>query len=213
MSPIDFPLYLITDRRQAAGRTLASVVRAALEGGVKAVQLREKDLPGRDLYLLAKELRGITREFGARLLINDRPDIALAVDADGVHIGASSLPVSEVRRLLGGRHLIGYSAHGAAEALQAAADGADFVTFGPVFFTPSKAAYGTPVGLEKLAEVAGKLKIPLFALGGIKQENIPDVMAAGANGIAMISAIIAANDPKAETTNLLKTIEQHAAKH
>lgn len=212
MSPIDFPLYLITDRRQAAGRTLTSVVRAALEGGIKAVQLREKDLPGRDLFVLAKELRGITREFGARLLINDRADIALAVDADGVHIGASSLPVREVRRLLGAR-LIGYSAHGAAEALQAAADGADFVTFGPVFFTPSKAAYGTPVGLEKLAEAAGKLKIPLFALGGIKLENIPDVMAAGADGIAMISAIIAANDPKTETTNLLKTIEQHAAKH
>lgn len=212
MSPIDFPLYLITDRRQTAGRTLTSVVRAALEGGIKAVQLREKDLPGRDLFVLAKELRGITREFGARLLINDRADIALAVDADGVHIGASSLPVREVRRLLGTR-LIGYSAHGAAEALQAAADGADFVTFGPVFFTPSKAAYGTPVGLEKLVEAAGKLKIPLFALGGIKLENIPDVMAAGADGIAMISAIIAANDPKTETTNLLKTIEQHAAKH
>jgi len=212
MSPIDFSIYLITDRRQTAGRTLPSVVRAALEGGVKAVQLREKDLSGRELFVLAKELRAITKEFGARLLINDRPDIALAVAADGVHIGANSLPVSEVRRLLGPGYLIGYSAHSAAEALQAAADGASFVTFSPVYFTPSKAAYGAPVGVEKLAEAAEKLKIPLFALGGIKLENISEVMAAGASGIALISAIIAANDPKTASANLLKTIEQHAAK-
>ncbi|OGR28352.1 MAG: thiamine-phosphate diphosphorylase [Desulfuromonadales bacterium GWD2_54_10] len=209
---VDFSLYLITDRRQTMGRSLVSVVRQALDGGVRAVQLREKDLTGRELFILAEELRRITREYGARLLINDRLDIALAVDADGVHLGAASLPVSAARSMLGlGPHgLIGYSAHGMNEAAQAAADGADFVTFGPVFFTPSKAAYGEPLGVDLLHSASMALAIPVFALGGVKLENISEVMAAKAHGIALISAVIAAADPKLEAASLLQTIEQHA---
>lgn len=210
MLPIDFSLYLITDRRQTVGRSLVSVVREALEGGVRAVQLREKDLSGRELLMLAEELRQITREYGARLLINDRLDIALAVNADGVQLGAASLPVSAARRVLGARCLIGYSAHCVHEAAQAAADGADFVTFGPVFFTPSKAAYGEPLGIELLQSASTALAIPVFALGGVKRENIAQVMAAKAHGIALISAVIAAADPKSESASLLQTIEQHA---
>jgi thiamine-phosphate pyrophosphorylase len=147
MPAIDFSLYLITDRTQTGGRPLAAVVRQALDGGVRVVQLREKDLDGSELFRLASELRGITREYGARLVVNDRPDIALAVEADGVHLGAGSLPVAVVRRILGPERLIGYSAHGVPEARQAEADGADFITFGPVYHTPSKAAYGAPLGL------------------------------------------------------------------
>lgn len=210
MSPVDFSLYLITDRRQTAGRPLAAVVRQALEGGVRAVQLREKDLPGRELLMLAEELRQVTRQYGARLLINERLDIVLATDADGVHLGAASLPVSTARRLLGPQRLIGYSAHSVHEAAQAAADGADFVTFGPVFFTPSKAAYGEPLGVELLQSASLVLTIPVFALGGIKRENIAQVMAAKAHGIALISAVIAAADPKIEAAALLQTIKQHA---
>jgi len=210
MPAIDFSLYLITDRTQTKGRPLGAVVRDALSGGVRAVQLREKDLNGREMFRLATELRGITHEYGARLIINDRPDIALAAEADGVHLGSTSLPVSAVRRILGPEHLIGYSAHAVLEARQAEADGADFVTFGPVYRTPSKAAYGPPLGLEQLAEAANRLTIPVFALGGVKNTSIAELLTSGAAGIALISAIIASDDPQAAAANLLKALEQHA---
>lgn len=203
-------MYLITDRLQANGRNLAGVVREALAGGVRAVQLREKDLSSRELFLLAAEMRTITTAHGARLFINDRIDIALAVGADGVHLGAGGLPVAAARKLLGPKRLIGYSAHSAAEACRAEAAGADFITFGPVYFTPSKAAYGAPVGVEELRTACAMLTIPLFALGGITVETIPEVCAAGSHGIALISAIIAAADPQAAASSLLRTIERHA---
>lgn len=210
MPTIDFSLYLISDRHQTGGRPLPWVVRQALEGGVRALQLREKDLSGAELFALAAELRRITREYGARLIINDRLDIALAVEADGVHLGKDGLPVAEARRLLGPQRLIGYSAHAVDEAVRAEADGADFVTFGPVYYTPSKAAYGEPVGPEALRAAAATLAIPVFALGGIKRDNIAAVMAAGAGGIALISAIMAVPDPRAAAQSLLRAIEEHA---
>jgi thiamine-phosphate pyrophosphorylase len=209
MTMADFRLYLITDRHQTDGRALAEVVRRALEGGVRAVQLREKDLSGAALYRLAAEMRLLTSEFNARLIINDRPDIALAVDADGVHIGVNSLPVAVVRRLLGKDKIIGYSAHAINEALSAQADGADFVTFGPVFYTPAKAEYGTPCGVKILAEATAALKIPVVGLGGISEAQVPDVLAANAEGVAVISAIMSATDPRAATASLLKKIEEH----
>ncbi len=207
---VDFSLYLITDRCQITDRSLVSVVREALEGGCRAVQLREKDLAGNELFKLAGELRRVTREYGARLLINERLDIALAVDADGVHLGAASLPVPAARRVLGAKGLIGYSAHSIDEAVRADADGADFVTFGPVFYTPSKAPYGEPLGIELLKAANAALTIPVFALGGVKRENIACVMAAKAHGIAIISAVIAAADPRSESVSFLQAIEQHA---
>lgn len=209
MPVIDFSLYLITDRTQTNGHPLGTVVREALAGGVRAVQMREKDLSDRELFRLAMELRGITHEYGARLIINGRPDIALASEADGVHIGAASLPVAVARAILGPERLIGYSAHAVAEAHRAEADGADFVTFGPVYHTPSKAAYGAPAGLERLAEAASSLTIPVFALGGVKKTSIAELLTSGARGIALISAIIAADDPRSAAATLLKTLEQH----
>jgi len=175
------------------------------------VQLREKDLSSRQLFELALRLRNLTREHGARLLINDRIDIALAVGADGVHIGAGSLPVAEVRRLLGPGQLIGYSAHDLDEALRAESAGADFVTFGPVYPTPSKLKYGEPVGLSKLAAAVGALSIPVYALGGVKKNSIAEVMARGCRGVALISAICSAPDPQNRSRLLLKEIEKHAA--
>ncbi|MHB8059007.1 MAG: thiamine phosphate synthase [Desulfuromonadaceae bacterium] len=210
MRMTDFTLYLITDRHQAGGRPLAEVVRAALEGGVRAVQLRGKDLAVTELYRLAVELRRLTSDFGAALVINDRPDIALAADADGVHIGVSSLPVAAVRRIMGGNRVIGYSAHAIEEALRAEADGADFVTFGPVFHTPSKVAYGAPCGVKKLAEAASVLKIPVIALGGISPANITETLSADIHGIAVISAVLAAASPRAAAASLLAKIEEYA---
>lgn len=210
MQSVEFRLYLITDRLQTNGRNLAGVVREALAGGVMAVQLREKGLASRELFSLAAELRKITADHGAKLFINDRIDVALAVDADGVHLGTGTLPVTAARELLGAHRLIGYSAHGVAEACRAEADGADFVTFGPVYFTPSKAAYGVPLGVKELKAACAALTIPLFALGGIRLESIAEVIAAGSHGIALISAIIAAPDPQTAATSLLQTIERHA---
>ncbi len=207
---VDFTLYLITDRHQTAGRQLPAVVADALAGGVTAVQLREKDLPARQLLELARELRDLTRRHGARLLINERIDVALAVDADGVHLGAASIPVAVARRLLGCEKLIGYSAHGVSEALAAQNDGADFVTFGPVYHTPSKAPYGAPLGVEHLAEAAAALAVPVFALGGVAVHTVPEIIRAGASGIALISAIISSPDPESSSRTILETLRNHA---
>jgi thiamine-phosphate pyrophosphorylase len=207
---VDFSLYLITDRMQTAGRSLPAVVADALRGGLRAVQLREKDLASGQLLELAFELRQLTREYGAKLLINDRIDVALAAGADGVHLGKAGLPVPEARRMLGSERLIGYSAHSADEALQAQLDGADFVTLGPVYPTPSKAQYGEPLGLSALSEAVRVVTIPVFALGGVKQASVAEVLSAGAHGVALISAIMAAPDPRIETELLLRTIKRHA---
>lgn len=192
---VDFDLYLITDRKLLPPGRLLWAVEAALEAGVRAVQLREKDLSAAELLPLARRMRELTARFGAHLLINDRVDVALAVEADGVHLGGHSLPAQEVRRRLGPNRLIGLSTHNPSEAAAAASLGADFVTFGPVFFTASKAALGKPVGLDRLAEAAEKTSVPLFALGGIKQEHLPQILAAGASRIALISAVLCAKDP------------------
>lgn len=203
-NPIDFTLYLITDRHQVpAGRTLIETVEAALRGGVRAVQLREKDLPAAQLLPLAVELRALTNHYNARLLINDRVDVALAVAADGVHLGGHSLPPASVRRLLGPERLIGVSTHHLKEIAAAAASGADFVTFGPVFATPSKAGFGPPLGLDALRTACESSPIPVFALGGISAGGRPLLHACGAGRFAVISAIIAAPSPETAARALL----------
>jgi len=193
---IDFPLYLITDRKQVAnGHTLYTAVEAALQGGVKAVQLREKDLSAAELLPLATQLRDLTRSHGALLFINDNIDIALAVEADGVHLGSHSEATEVIRTKVGEKMLIGVSTHSKEEIEIAAKQGADFVTFGPVYATPSKAKYGKPQGLKKLSEACRNSSIPVFALGGITPERATEVKQVGAKGIALISAIIARPDP------------------
>ncbi|MBS1242601.1 MAG: tenI [Nitrospirae bacterium] len=161
---VDFRLYLITDRKIAV-KPLTEAVRLALQGGVKAVQLREKDLPVRELLALAQELRAITREFGAKLFINDRVDVAVAAGADGVHLGHQSMPPEAVRKAAGKGLLIGVSTHNPEEARAAEAGGADFITFGPIFQTPSKSEYGVPVGIDAIKAIKNEVKIPIFALG------------------------------------------------
>ena len=190
---LDFRLYLITDRKVST-KPLPEAVRLALEGGVKAIQLREKDLPVRGLLALARELRIITRQFGAKLFINDRVDVAVTVGADGVHLGHQSMPADAVRKVVGTGLLIGVSTHSAEEAIAAQAGGADFITFGPIFETPSKAGICTPVGAAAIRSLKNEIKIPVFGLGGVKSGNMLQVMSAGADGIAMISAIFAADD-------------------
>lgn len=195
---IDFSLYLITDRRQVhPEHTLLSAVAAALEGGVTAVQLREKDLPAAQLYELGLQLRRLTRHHHARLFINDRIDIALAVDADGVHLTEQSLSVSTARRLLGRGKWLAASTHSLDGARRAEQQGADLITFSPIYATASKLGYGPPQGLEKLHTVCQSVGLPVFALGGITAEHGAALREAGATGVAVISAILAQADPRA----------------
>jgi thiamine-phosphate pyrophosphorylase len=197
-------LYLITDRRRLpAGRTLIDTVEAALTAGAPMVQLREKDLPARELFVLAQELRRLTRRHGALLLINDRIDVALAVEADGVHLGGHSLPVAVARQLLGPKPLLAVSTHHRAEIHAAAAAGADFVTFGPVYATPSKAPFGPPQGVEKLRAACAGAPLPVFALGGMTAARRLEVLAAGASGIACIAAVLGDPDPAGAVRALL----------
>lgn len=201
MPPVDFSLYLVTDRRQTGGRPLLAVVQEALAAGVTAVQLRERDLSTRELLNLAQALRAITRRHGARLLINDRLDLALAVDADGVHLRADSLPLAAARRILGPGRLVGQSAHTVEDVSRAEAGGADFVVFGPAFDTPSKRAYGPPIGLRPFEEVR-RCRIPVFAIGGVTPARVGEVRRAGAGGVAVISSILAATSPQAAAREL-----------
>ncbi len=190
---LDFRLYFVTDRKQTDGRPLIDVVHAALDGGVRTIQLREKDLEGGELYHLATAVRTLTARYSARLLINDRIDVALAVDADGVHLGQHSFSVATARQLLGPEKRIGVSTHSPAEI--EAARGADFILFGPIYFTPSKAAYGEPQGLNSLRQAVTQSSVPIIAIGGIKKEQISEVIAAGAHGIGVITAISIQSDP------------------
>lgn len=205
-NPIDFTLYLITDRLQTGTRSLLETVDEALAGGVKAVQLREKELTSRELYELAFDLKKLTCRYDAKLLINDRIDIALAVDADGVHLGSNSIPIYRARKLLGKNRLIGVSCHNQVNAITAQEKGADFITFGPVFFTASKAKYGKPVGIDKLESVSHLLTVPVFAIGGVNAANAREVLATGATGIALISAIMSAHEPRQAAQTLLSLL-------
>jgi thiamine-phosphate pyrophosphorylase len=200
-------LYLVTDRHQTAGRDLAGVVEQALRGGVRAVHLREKDLETRDLYRLAEALLPLTRAAGAALLINDRIDVALAVNADGAHLTRKSLPLPEARALLGGTKLLGVSCHSLADVREAGEGGADFVVLGPIYATPSKVPYGPPLTPAVLRE-ARAIGVPVLAIGGIKAARVPEVMAAGAAGIAVISAVMAAADPAVAARELLEAVSR-----
>src|SRR5262245_55453410 len=199
-------LILVTDRHATAGRDLVDVVTSALDAGLPAVQLRDKDLPGRTLFDLAERLRVATARTGALLFVNDRIDVAIAVGADGVHLGGGSLPVDVARRLLPRDRLVGVSVHAPAEVVAAAAAGADLCVFGPVYATPSKAAFGPPQGEERLREAVAAAAIPLLAIGGVGALEVPRVRAAGAAGVAVIRAILAAPDPAAATRTDRKSV-------
>jgi thiamine-phosphate pyrophosphorylase len=204
--PIDnLSLILITDRNLCK-QSFLNTIKLALMGGVKTIQLREKGLSTHELYSLASELRKTTRYFHANLIINDRVDIAMSVEADGVHLGWQSLPFHVTRKLLGFERLIGISTHNRQEALQAQDYGADYITFGPVFDTPSKAGLLKPMGPEEIQYLKTAVEIPVIALGGIRENNVKDVLVNGADGIAVISSIMHAINPEDAARCLYKKI-------
>ncbi len=205
MPPVDFRLYLVTDRQQTAGRPLVSVLARAVRAGVRAVQLRERDLPARELHALA---RAIQRELpDARLFINDRVDVALALRAQGVHLRESSLPAEVVRDLLWPSQLLGLSVHSLDGVMAAEQHGADFVVLGPIYDTPSKRVYGLPIGLPLLEQAAKKVRIPIFGIGGITATRARAVRQAGAFGVAVVSSILSAVNIERATEELLAAID------
>lgn len=192
---IDFAYYLITDRTQCASDSLEKHIDKACEAGLKAVQLREKDLPDKELFELAKRLRKITKQYNTRLFINDRVDIAMMVGADGVHAREDSMPVEEIRKVSDKDLWVGRSTHSLESAKQAEENGADFIVFGPIFDTPSKRKYGRPKGVVALQEIKQFMKIPVFAVGGIDLDNAERCLDYDADGLAGISSVMSAGNP------------------
>lgn len=203
---IDFNLYLVTDRNETAGRDLLWVLEQALEGGVRAIQLREKDLGGRDLLSLAQTVRQLCDGYQAELFINDRVDVAMATNSH-VHLTANSIPTEVVRNLVSADTKLGVSTHQLVEAQAAAQSGADFILFGPVYPTPSKIAYGAPQGVAAIETITEKVPVPVFGIGGIKLEQIPELRAHGTKRIALISAILQAPDPRSATRDILRALD------
>lgn len=181
-------LCFITGRKESC-LILKEIVTVVLSAGVRCIQYREKDKARRDIYREALMLRKLTDKFGAVLIVNDYTDIALAVNADGVHLGQSDLPLKEARKIFGGKKIIGISTHSIEEAIAAETGGADYIGFGPMFLTETKDA-GKPKGVRALKEIKKLIKIPVVAIGGIKAENLESVIDSGADAVAVSSGIL-----------------------
>jgi len=199
------PLYVVLDRGAAGDRDLVPLLDAVLAGGCRVVQLREKIMPLSDLYPVARALRQRCREAGCLFIVNDRVDLALAVEADGVHVGQDDLPAREARRLLRPGMILGVSTHDESQARRARDDGADYVAVGSMFPTGSKTGFRL-VGPDLLRRVRPEIRVPLVAIGGITVDNVAEVIRAGADAVAVISAVCASPDPAAAARRFLETI-------
>jgi thiamine-phosphate pyrophosphorylase len=203
---LDFDLYVVTGRAQSKGRDFVEVVKSALEGGVGCIQFREKGLPPRDLLPIARDLLALCREHGATFIINDHIDVALAIEADGVHLGQGDFPLPEARRIIGDEMILGASTHSVEQARQAEAEGADLINIGPVFATKTKDTPVQPVGVELITQVKEAISVPQTCMGGINADNVDQVIAAGAQRVAVVSAVVGATDITAAAADLLQRI-------
>ncbi len=202
----DYALYLVTDQALARGRAVVDVVRAAVAGGVTIVQVREKALAVRAFVTLAHELHAWLAPRGVPLIVNDRLDVALATGAEGVHVGQDDMPVDTARRLIGSDRILGVSVSSVEEARAAEAQGADYLGVSPIFPTPTKTDAPQPTGLEGLARIRRATRLPLVGIGGVNEHNAAEVVGAGADGIAVVSAIMSADDPRAAAGELRAVI-------
>lgn len=208
MNPCDLSLYLVTDSELSMGRSHQQIVQEAVKGGATMVQLREKELSSGAFYQLAVELKALLKPVHIPLIINDRLDIALAADADGLHIGQSDIPYSVARRLLGPDKIIGLSVETVAQAKDANQLDVDYIGLSPVFATNSKSDISTPLELKGIKEIAAFTKHQTVAIGGINTTNAADVIAHGADGIAVISAIVSQENPMEASARLKAIIEK-----
>ena len=202
---MDPSLYVVLDRGAARGRDLLELLDAAVAGGCRMVQLREKEWPSGRLLPVAERLRARCAAAGVTFIVNDRVDLALAVGADGVHLGQDDLPARVARPLLRPGMILGVSTHGVEQARAAQADGADYVAVGSMFATPTKADFQL-VGPDLLRKLRGEIRVPLVGIGGITHDNVQEVVRAGADGVAVISAVCAADDPRAACERFLGLI-------
>lgn len=205
MNPLDLRVYVITADVPHLGRTHEDVAAAALAGGARIIQFRDKEISNDEFAATARRLQQLTREHNALLIINDRVEIAVALRADGIHVGQHDLAVADVKRLTRPGMILGVSATNYAEAIALADSGADYLGVGPIFPTPSKADATPPIGLNELTRICRDIPVPIVAIGGISQSNLPAIIGAGAAGAAVISAISSAPDMTAATAALLGT--------
>jgi thiamine-phosphate pyrophosphorylase len=205
---VDYSLYLVTDRDLSRGRATLEIVRAAVTGGVSCVQLREKNCSTAEFIREALEIRDFLRSRGIPLIINDRLDVALAVAADGVHLGQTDMPYQMARDIAGADFLIGISAESLEDAIEAAGQGADYLGVSPIYETPTKTDTAPALGLSGLRAIREAVDIPLVGIGGLKRDNAASVIAGGADGVAVVSAIVSADDPQSAARQLRDEIDR-----
>ena len=199
-------LLVVTDRHRTKGRPLVPLLQQVFAAGASAIQLRERDLSARELVTLAHEVQVVTASHRSQLLINDRIDVALALEGIGVHLRSNSLPPSVVRRLLGPKRLMGISVHSVEEAVQAESQGADYIVLGPIYETPSKQMFGPPLGIHILEKACQLVRIPIIGIGGVTAARAREMRRAGAFGAAVITAILGADDIESATRELLDAV-------
>jgi thiamine-phosphate pyrophosphorylase len=203
---LDYSLYLVTDRSLSRGRTTLDVVRQAVAGGVTCVQLREKHCSTREFINQARALQPLLKDQRIPLIINDRLDVALAVGADGIHLGQQDMALADARKIVGQTMVIGISAESVADAIRAEQQGADYIGVSPVFATPTKTDTAEALGLEGIQKIRRAVAIPIVGIGGVNQRSAAAVLGAGADGIAVVSAIVSADNPKQAAADLKKII-------
>lgn len=200
--PIDYSLYLVTDRKILNGKDIFKAVEEAIKGGVTIVQLREKDISSLEFYNIAIKMKKLTSYYNIPLIINDRLDIALSIDADGLHIGQDDLPLKVARKLIGNK-ILGYSVSSIEEAIYGEENGADYLGAGPVYKTLSKADAIPPIGVDTLKKIKDSVSIPVVGIGGIGISNIEEVKKANIDGISLISAILGSSSIESASKNLI----------
>ena len=204
--PIDYSLYLVTDRGLSRGRSTLEIVEAAVRGGVTCVQLREKACSTLEFIEEAMAIKHRLKEMNVPLIINDRLDVAQAVGADGVHLGQTDMPLDTARNIVGTSMVIGISAESLEDAVTAEKGGADYLGVSPIYATPTKTDTAPPLGLEGLRAIRQAVDIPLVGIGGLNTENSAAVIQNGADGVAVVSAIVSAEDPEQAAGQLSRTI-------
>ncbi|MEI6840710.1 MAG: thiamine phosphate synthase [Methanomicrobiales archaeon] len=204
-----YDLYVVTDGKLREGLTHKQIAKEAVSGGADVIQLRDKEMTGRELFIAACEIRDITRIAGTLFIVNDRIDIALASGADGVHLGQNDLPLYEARQLAPEDFILGISVGSVVEAIHAEAGGADYVALSPVFGTGTKPDAGPGHGTPLITAIKQNISIPVIGIGGIRKENVREVLASGADGIAVVSAVISSDDIAKATRELKSLIRQY----
>ena len=206
MPPVDFRLLVVTDRHQTKGRPLVPLLQRVFTAAAPAIQLRERDLSARELVTLACEVQAVTVSRRFQLLINDRIDVALALEGAGVHLRSNSLPVSVARQLLGAQRLLGVSVHAVEEVVSAQSQGADYIVLGPIYETPSKQTFGPPLGIHTLEKACRLVRIPIIGIGGVTAARAREMRRAGAFGVAVITAVLGAADVESATSELFDAV-------